>query len=119
MAEFFGVILKNVRRQGVQTCIISNSFYLSSSNPLFEKYNVKNLFYMYKKEAGIFISKYGNNMLPQSFGGIFTINQSNHNYDTRNKGDYQLRMQRVNTIVNTGPKLWNELPPNMSKAQKY
>ena len=34
---------------------------------------------------------------------------SNHNYDTRNKGDYQLSMQRVNTIVDTGPKLWNEL----------
>ena len=49
-------------------------------------------------------------MLPQSFDGIFTNHHSNHNYDTRNKGDYQLSMQRVNTVVKTGPKIWNELP---------
>ena len=70
--------------------IISNSHYLSSSKLLFEKYNVLNIFDMYKKETGTFMYKYRNNMLPQSFDGIFTNHQSNHNYDTRNKGDYQL-----------------------------
>ena len=97
--------------------IISNSHYLSSSKPLFEKYNVLNIFDMYKKETGIFMYKYRNNMLPQSFDGIFTNHQSNHNYDTRNKGDYQLSMQRVNTIVNTGPKLWNELPKYVKSSK--
>ena len=56
-------------------------------------------------------------MLPQSFDGIFTNHQSNHNYDTRNKGDYQLSMQRVNTIVNTGPKVWNELPKYVKSSK--
>ena len=72
---------------------------------------------MYKKETGIFMYKYRNNMLPQSFDSIFTNHQSNHNYDTRNKGDYQLSMQRVNTIVNTGPKLWNELPKYVKSSK--
>ena len=81
------------------------------------KYNVLNIFDMYKKETGIFMYKYRNNMLPQSFDGIFTNHQSNHNYDTRNKGDYQLSMQRVNTIVNTGPKLWNELPKYVKSSK--
>ena len=72
---------------------------------------------MYKKETGIFRYKYRNHTLPQSFDGIFTNHQSNHNYDTRNKGDYQLRMQRVNTIVNTGPKLWNELPKYVKSSK--
>ena len=42
--------------------IISNSHYLSSSKPLFEKYNVLNIFDMYKRETGIFMYKYRNNM---------------------------------------------------------
>ena len=81
---------KVYKLQKCALCIISNSHYLSSSKPLFEKYNVLNIFDMYKKEAGIFMYKYRNNMLPQSFDIIFTNHQSNHNYDTRNKGDYQL-----------------------------
>ena len=97
--------------------IISNSHYLSSSKPLFDKYNVLNIFDMYKKEVGIFMYKYRNNMLPQSFDGIFTNHQSNHNYDTRNKGDYKLSMQRVNTIVKTGPKIWNELPKYIKNSK--
>ena len=59
--------------------IISNSHYLFSSKPLFDKYNVLNIpvVDMYKKEVGIFMYKYRNNMLPQSFDGIFTNHQSN------------------------------------------
>ena len=77
-------------------CIISNSRYFSSSKPLFEKYNVLNVFDMYKKKAEMFMYNYRNNMLPQSFDGIFTNHLSNLNYYTRNKGDYQLSMQGMN-----------------------
>ena len=79
--------------------IISNSHYISSLKPLFDKYDVLNIFDMYKKEVGIFMYKYRNSMLSQSFDDIFINHQSNHNCDTRNKGDYQLSMQRVNAIV--------------------
>ena len=33
------------------------------------------------------------------------------------KGDYQLSMHRVNTIVNTGPRLWNELPKYVKSSK--
>ena len=65
---------------------ISNSSYLSPSKPLFERYNALNIFDMNDKEAGIFMYKYNNNMLPHSFDGLFTEHQSNHSYNTRNKG---------------------------------
>lgn len=53
--------------------------------------------------------KYNNNMLPLSFNGLFINHHLNHNYNTRNKEDYQYNMSRTNTILNTGPKVWNNL----------
>ena len=91
----------------------SNSSYLSPSKPLFERYNALNIFDMYDKETGIFMYKYNNNMLPHSFDGLFTEHQSNHSYNTRNKGDYQIHMFRLRTILSTGPKIWNNLPKNV------
>ena len=57
--------------------------------------------------------KYNNNMLPHSFDGLFTEHQSNHIYNTRNKGDYQFDMFRMRTFLNTGPKIWNNLPKDV------
>ena len=49
-------------------------------------------------------------MLPCSFDGICINDKSNHNYNTRNNDDYQVPMHRVNNILNTGPKIRNNLP---------
>ena len=49
-------------------------------------------------------------MLPCSFDGTFINHKSNHSYNTRNNDDYQVPMHRVNNILNTGPKIWNNLP---------
>ena len=57
--------------------------------------------------------KYNNIILPQSFDGLFINYQSNHNYNTRNKDDYQFHMFRLNTVLNTGPKIWNNLPKHI------
>ena len=54
-----------------------------------------------------------NNILPQSFDGLFINHQSNHNYNTRNKDDYRFHMFRLNTILNTSPKIWNNLPKHI------
>ena len=56
---------------------------------------------------------YNSNMLPQSFDGLFIDHQSNHNYNTRNKDDYQFHMFPLNTVLNTGPKIWNNLPKHV------
>ena len=73
------------------------------------------IFDMYDKETGIFMYKYNNNMLPPSFYELFTEHQSNHSYNTRNKGDYQFHMFRMRTILNTGPKIWNNLQKNVKR----
>ena len=96
---------------------ISNSSFLSPSKSLFERYNALNIFDMYDKEAGIFMYKYNNNMLPHSFDGLCTEYQSIHSYNTRNKGDYQFHMFRMRTILNTGQKIWNSLPKNVKSSK--
>ena len=43
----------------------------------------------------------------------FINHQSNHKYNTRNKDDYQFHMFRLNTVLNTGPKIWNNVPKHI------
>ena len=69
---------------------ISNSPYMCPTKPLFKKYNVLNMFDMYKKEVAVFMYKYKNGMLPLSFDGLLTIQRENHNYNTRNKDDFNI-----------------------------
>jgi len=58
-------------------------------------------------------------MLPLSFDGLLTIQRENHNYNTRNKDDFNipLQKQKVKTVFTTGPKIWNDLP-NSTKFAK-
>ena len=70
-----------------------------------------------KKETGIFMYKYNNNIWPHSFDGLFINNLSNHIYNTRNKDDYQFHMFRLNTVLNTGPKIWNNLPKHIKYSK--
>ena len=35
-----------------------------------------------------------------------------HNYNT-NKDNYQFHMFQLNTVLNTGPKIWNNLPKHV------
>ena len=58
-------------------------------------------------------------MLPQSFDGLFINHQSNHNYNTRNKDDYQFHMFRLNTVLNTGLKIWNNLPKHTKCSKTF
>ena len=80
------------------------------SKPLFNKYNVLDIFDMYMKETAEFMYKFKNHMLPCSFDEISTDHKSNHNYNTRNNDDHQVPMHGVNNILDTGPKIWNNLP---------
>ena len=73
---------------------------------------------MYKKETGIFMYKYNNNILNPSFDGLLLNHQSNHHYNTRNKDDFEFHMFRLNTVLNTGPKIWNNLPKHNYKMLK-
>ena len=84
---------------------------------LFKRFNALNIFDMYKKQTGIFMYKYNNKIMPQSLDGLFINHQANHNYNTRNKYDYQFHMFRLNTVLNTGPKIWNNLPKHIKSSK--
>ena len=104
------LMTKILRLQKRALRTISNSPYLYPSKPLFEKYNVLNIFQMYSYELAIFMYKFKHEMLPPSFNGIFASHHETHNYNTRNKNDFLIPMQKVKTVLTTGPKVWNDLP---------
>ena len=50
--------------------IISNSHYRSHSTPLFHKYDILNVYDMYKLEVGVFMYCYFANLIPESFNTL-------------------------------------------------
>jgi hypothetical protein len=97
--------------------IISNSHYLCPSKPLFEKYNVLNIFNIYHEEMAIFMYKYRHDLLPRSFDGAFIYHHENHSYNTRNKDDFKLPLQKgLKTVFSIGPKIWNQLPEDIKSS---
>ena len=68
--------------------IISNSHYHSHSAPLFQKHDILNVYDSYKLELGVFMYKYFNGLLLMSFNTFFTKLSDIHNYDPRNKSNY-------------------------------
>ena len=96
--------------------VITNSDYLSSTKPLFNRLKTLNVFDMYTREVATFMFKYKNDMLPLSFNHFFTIHRDNHDYNTRNRDDFKFPAQKIETISSFGPKVWNKLPKNVKQA---
>ena len=100
--------------------IISNSHYRSHSTPLFHKYDILNVYDMYKLEVGVFMYRYFANLIPESFNTFFTKRSDIHNYHTRNNCNLnQTRNKRVftdRTIRTTGPILWNSFDDKTRKS---
>ena len=100
---------------------ISNSHYRAHTGPLFVKYNVLNVYDMYKLETGVFMFKYSNNLLPVAFNNFFTTRSEIHDYQTRYK-DYYHQTRNVRTfsdhsIRTYGPILWNSLGDNVKNSK--
>ena len=100
--------------------IISNSHYRSHSAPLFQKHDILNVHDSYKLELGVFMYKYFNGLLPMSFNTFFTKLSDIHNYDTRNKSNYNpTRNRKVfadKAIRTTGPILWNSIDKSIKNV---
>ena len=61
--------------------IITNSSFLSHSNPLFMKLKVLPIFQLYEYNLGIFMFLYHKELLPDLFNSLFVKNMDIHNYD--------------------------------------
>ena len=92
---------------------ISLQHYRSHTGPLFEKYNVLNVFDSFKLELGVFMYKHQTKLLPKTFSNYFTKHNQIHKYPTRNAEDYSIhrakKMFSDRSIRITGPTLWNTL----------
>ena len=90
-------------------------------NPLFQKHNILNVYDSYTLELGVFMYQYINGSLPISFNAFFTKLSDIHNYDTRNKSNYNpTRNKKVfadKAIRTMGPILWNLLDKNIKKSK--
>ena len=60
-----------LQKRAFRTISNTCSPYLAPTKGLFKRFSALNIFDIYKKETGIFMYKYNNNILPQSFDGLF------------------------------------------------
>ena len=75
---------------------MSNSHYLSHSAPLFNKYNLLNVYDIYLLEVCTFMYKEFNNKLPDIFHKYFNQQKSLHKYQTRHAEDYEIPHFKTN-----------------------
>ena len=97
--------------------ITSNSPYLSHNQPLFERYNALDINNMYKKALCLFMYKYHNGLLPNSFDSLFTNLGNSHSYNTRNTINFRVKIHKVKSVITAGRKLWNSLPKEITKCK--
>lgn len=79
--------------------IRNNSSYLCHTKPLFDKYDILNIYELYQKELCIFVYKYDKGLLPKSFDNVFKDMKGIHKYDTRNKDNYRYEIHKLNTVL--------------------
>jgi len=100
--------------------IITNSFYLSHSKPLFIKLNILPIYQLYEYNLGIFMYSFHKQLLPKLFDSLFIQNSDVHNYDTRSKSHLRVTYGRTHfshTIITyKGPILWNNLPEELKDS---
>jgi hypothetical protein len=101
--------------------IITLSGYLTHTKPLFIKLNLLNVYDICRLQIGIFMYKYINASLPVTFNNYFSFNFEHHDHYTRNLTNFHLTGNRTAlamfSIVNTGPRFWNTLSPEIKSAR--
>ena len=100
--------------------VITNSSYLSHSNPLFVKLKILPIFQLYEYNLGIFMFLFNKEMLPEIFSSLFIKNIDIHEYNTRSKLHFRVQYGRTSfshsLVTYQGPKLWNDLPSNIKNS---
>ena len=70
-----------LQKWAIRTILLQHN--RSHTGPLFEKYNVLNVFDSFKLELGVFMYKHQTNLLPQTFSNYFMKHNQIHKYPTR------------------------------------
>ena len=92
--------------------IITNSDYLSHTSKLFEREKILTINQINIFEISLLMFKYYNNQFPESFEGLFRLNQEIHHHNTRQSkySHVKSRPSRLGqfSISYTGPTTWNK-----------
>ena len=102
--------------------IIMNAGHRASSLPFCKEHSILRLPDIYTLNAGIFMYKYNNSMLPPVFDNLFVRNNTIHRYPTRNAA--QLRAPRTKSrlassfITTTGVNVWNQIGKKLNTDTK-
>lgn len=97
--------------------IISFSYWLSHTKPIFAKYRILTVCDINRLQIACFMYGAMHNLIPQYFGAMFTLNSNVHSYLTRQNNDFHLAKFKSNiskfNIRVQGPLLWNSLPTEL------
>jgi hypothetical protein len=96
--------------------------YKTSTKEAFKKLNLLRLPELYKFSVLLFVYKYKNNLLPQTFQNFYQTNSQVHQYPTRNAGRFREPMAKLRItaafIKKAGVSLWNEYASQISHETK-
>ena len=102
--------------------LITNSRYLSPTNPLFSQLEMLKINDIHTIQTPIFMHKYTFNQLPSVFDNFFVPNSNIHSYPTRNSSGYHLENPRIilaqKSLKHHGPDVWNSLPNSLKQCTK-
>ena len=103
--------------------LVTHSLYISPSNPLFVKLHILPIRQLVSLEVACFMFKINHNLLPDITKHYFTYNNSYHNYNTRNAGNFHTPFHRTSTTQSSifyhGTLLWNNLPTSLKNCTNF
>ena len=111
-------LLLRIQKRAIRN--VNHAEYLSHTNNLFHKNKILKITDLFYYNIGIFMYQLSANKLPDVFSHMFRRNSLIHNYPTRQSGAYHLPRTRTmfakKTIMFTGPRYWNDLPPQITSS---
>ena len=104
--------LQVLQKKAIRLC--SNAHYLAHTAPIFKGLNTLTLSDNVALKVGIFMFKYFKGILPEIFDHCLYLNNTIHNFDTRNKHAIvlpycRLSIKQKHSILYKGAKFWNAL----------
>ena len=97
--------------------------YREHTAPLFKRISILQLHDINLQVAALFMFRFFNNMVPDSFNDYFMLNKEKHQYNTRSSASVHRNYARTNYskhLVNfRGIDTWNNLPGSLKEIKTY
>ena len=108
-----------LQKKAIRVC--TRSGFLDHTNPLFVKLRCLKVDDINFLQTAIFMFRFNNKLLPDSFSSMFQSNNAVHSYSTRQASNIHLVNPRTTlahkSIRHSGPDVWNSLPQHVRTLQ--